>query len=59
MAKEEDIQSLKNDILLSDLTENDKNERLWQIDMMNTNRMNIQNVKNILFGIFVVLTSFA
>ena len=49
--KEEDIQSLKNDILLSDLTENDKNERLWQIDMMNTNRMNIQNVKYLIWDL--------
>lgn len=49
--KEEDIQSLKNDILLSELTEHDKNERLWQIDMMSTNRMNIQHVKYLIWDL--------
>lgn len=48
---EDDIQSLKNEILLSDLTENDKNERLWQIDMMSTNRMNIQNTKYLIWDL--------
>ncbi|QAV24102.1 DUF1266 domain-containing protein [Proteus hauseri] len=48
-AKDGDIQSMKNDILLSELTENDKNERLWQIDMMSTNRMNILNGKYLIW----------
>lgn len=49
--KEDDIQSMKNEILLSELTEFDKNERLWQIDMMSTNRMNIQNTKYIIWDL--------
>lgn len=49
--KDEDIQSMKNEILLSDLTENDKNERLWQIDMMSTNRMNILHTKYLIWDL--------